>query len=77
MIAFYTMSLSMKTSKMPYFVDSTDTIIEKIVVTMRTAMKIEEKAGLKGLLVFFYHSSFEALVCKQGVRIVVMTQRKA
>jgi hypothetical protein len=52
MIAFYTMSLSMKTSKMPYFVDSTDTIIEKIVVTMRTAMKIEEKAGLKGLLVF-------------------------
>jgi hypothetical protein len=28
-------------------------------------------------LVLSYYSSFEALVCKQGVRIVVMAQREA
>jgi hypothetical protein len=31
----------------------------------------------KGVLVLSYHSSFEVLVCKQGVRIVVMAQREA
>jgi hypothetical protein len=37
----------------------------------------EEKKGLKGVLVLSYHYLFEALVCKQGVRIVVMAQREA
>jgi hypothetical protein len=29
----------------------------------------------KGVLLLFYHSSFEALVCKQGVKTVAMAQR--
>jgi hypothetical protein len=33
-------------------------------VMMRTVTEIEEKAGLKYVLVLSYHSSFEALVCK-------------
>jgi hypothetical protein len=47
MIAFYIMGLSMKTLRNAQFVDSIDSIIEKVVVVMRTAIEIEEKAGLK------------------------------
>jgi hypothetical protein len=45
MIAFYIMALNMKTLRNALFVDSTDSIVEKTVVIMRTAT--EEKAGLK------------------------------
>jgi hypothetical protein len=38
-IAFYIMDLSTKTSRNALFVDSIDSIIEKIVVMMRTATK--------------------------------------
>jgi hypothetical protein len=55
----------------------TDSIIEKTAVMMRTAIETEEKAGLKSVLVLSYYSSFEALVYKQGVIIVVMAQREA
>jgi hypothetical protein len=76
MIAFYIVGLSMKTLRNAPFVDSADSIIEKMVVMTRTT--IEEKTGLKRCLILSYYSSFEALVCKQkGVRIVVMTQREA
>jgi hypothetical protein len=47
MIAFYIVGLSVKTSRNALFVDSTDSIIEKTVVMMRTATETEEKAGLK------------------------------
>jgi hypothetical protein len=47
MIAFYIMGLSMKTLRNAQFVDSIDSIIEKVVVVMRTAIEIEKKAGLK------------------------------
>jgi hypothetical protein len=48
MIAFYIVGLSVKTSRNALFVDSTDLIIEKtVVVMMRTATEMEEKAGLK------------------------------
>jgi hypothetical protein len=63
----------MKTLRNALFVDSTDSIIEKMEVMMRIATEIEEKAGLKGVLVLSYHSSFEALVYKQGVRIIAIT----
>jgi hypothetical protein len=46
-------------------------------VMMRTTTETEEKASLKGVLGLLYHSSFEAMVCKQGVRIIAMTQREA
>jgi hypothetical protein len=46
-------------------------------VMMRTTTEIEEKTGLKGLLVLSYHFSFEALVCKHRFRIVAMAQREA
>jgi hypothetical protein len=62
MIVFYIVGLSMKTLRNALCVGSTDSIVEKMTVMMRIA--IEEKAGLKGVLVLFYHSSFEALVCK-------------
>jgi hypothetical protein len=45
MIAFYIMGLSMKTLRNALFVDSTDSIIEKMMVMMRSAT--EEKAGPK------------------------------
>jgi hypothetical protein len=45
MIAFYIVGLSTKTLRNALFVDSTDSIIEKMVVMMRTA--IEEKVSLK------------------------------
>jgi hypothetical protein len=77
MIAFYIVGLSMKTSRNALFVDSIDSIIEKTTVMTRTATTIEEKAGLKRCF-GTYHSSFEALVCKQqGVRIIAMLQRDA
>jgi hypothetical protein len=44
---------------------------------MRTAIETEEKTDLKGVLVLSYHFSFEALVYKQGVRIIAMAQREA
>jgi hypothetical protein len=44
-IAFYIVGLSMNTSRNALFVDSTDSITEKMVVMMRTTT--EEKTGLK------------------------------
>jgi hypothetical protein len=49
----------------------------KTAVMTRIATETEEKAGLKRFLILSYHPSFEALVCKQGVRINVMAQREA
>jgi hypothetical protein len=46
-IAFYIMGLSMKTSRNNLFVDSTNSIIEKTMVMMRTVTETEENAGLK------------------------------
>jgi hypothetical protein len=46
MIAFYIMDLSMKTSRNALFADSTDSIIEKMAVMMRTLTETEEKAGI-------------------------------
>jgi hypothetical protein len=47
MIAFYIVGLSTKTLRNALFVNSTDSIIEKMVVMMRTATEIEENVGLK------------------------------
>jgi hypothetical protein len=47
MIAFYIVGLSMKTLRNALFVDSTNTIIEKMTVMTRTVTETEEKAGLK------------------------------
>jgi hypothetical protein len=47
MIAFYIVGLSTKTLRNVLFVNSTDSIIEKMVVMMRTATETEEKVGLK------------------------------
>jgi hypothetical protein len=47
MIAFYIMDLSMKTSRNALFADSTDSIIEKMAVMMRTLTETEEKGGHK------------------------------
>jgi hypothetical protein len=47
MIAFYIVGLSMKTSRNALFVDSTDSIVEKRTVMMRTAIETKEKVGLK------------------------------
>jgi hypothetical protein len=47
MIAFYIVGLSTKTLKNTLFVDSTDSIVEKMVVMMTTVKEIEENAGLK------------------------------
>jgi hypothetical protein len=71
MIAFYIVGRSMKTLRNTLFVDLTDSIVGKM--TVMTTIATEERAGLKGVLVLSYHSSFEALVYKQkGVRIVSM-----
>jgi hypothetical protein len=71
MIAFYIVGRSMKTLRNTLFVDLTDSIVGKM--TVMTTIATEERAGLKGVLVLSYHSSFEALVYKQkGVRIVAM-----
>jgi hypothetical protein len=77
LIAFYTMDLSTKTLRNPLFVDSIDSIEEKMVLMMRTATKTDEKAGLKNVLILSSHSLFEALIYKQGVKIVAMAQREA
>jgi hypothetical protein len=45
MIAFYIMVLNMKTLRNALFVDSTNSIVDKMAVMTRTAT--EEKAGLK------------------------------
>jgi hypothetical protein len=45
MIVFYIMGLSMKTLRNALFVDSTDSIVEKTAVVMRTVTK--EKVVLK------------------------------
>jgi hypothetical protein len=47
MIAFYIVGLSMKTLINALFVNSTDSIVEKMMVMMRTTAKTEEKACLK------------------------------
>jgi hypothetical protein len=47
MIAFSIMDLSMKTSRNVLFVDSIDSIVEKMAVMMRTVTEIEEKVDLK------------------------------
>jgi hypothetical protein len=45
MIAFYIVGLSMKTLRNALFVDSTNSVVEKTAVMMRTTT--EQKAGLK------------------------------
>jgi hypothetical protein len=52
----------MKTLRNALFLDSTDSIIEKTLVMMRTIIETKEKTGLKGVLVLSYISSFKALV---------------
>jgi hypothetical protein len=47
MSAFYIVDLSMKTSRNALFVESIDSIIEKMTVMMRTATKTDKKAVLK------------------------------
>jgi hypothetical protein len=47
MIVFYIVDLSMKTLRNALFVDSIDSIVEKMAVPMRTTTKTEEKTGLK------------------------------
>jgi hypothetical protein len=47
MIAFYIVGLSMKTLRNALFVDSTDSIVEKMVVMMRTTTKTKEKVDIK------------------------------
>jgi hypothetical protein len=47
MIAFYIIGLSSKTMRNALFVDLIDSIIEKMVVMMRTKTEIEEKVSLK------------------------------
>jgi hypothetical protein len=64
MIAFYIMGLSMKTSRNALFVDSTDSIVKKTTVMMRTATEIEENSDLKRYFGLSYHFSFKVLVYK-------------
>jgi hypothetical protein len=47
MIAFYIVDLSTKSSRNGLFVDSTDSMVEKMAVMMRTVTEVEEKADLK------------------------------
>jgi hypothetical protein len=56
--------LSTKTLINALFMDSIDSIVEKMTVMMRNVTQTEEKAGLKVVLVLSYHYSFEALVCE-------------
>jgi hypothetical protein len=53
MIAFYIMGPSTKALRNILFVDSTDSIIEKMTVMARTATETEENAGLKRCFVTF------------------------
>jgi hypothetical protein len=76
MIAFYIIGMSMKTLRNPLFVDSTDSIIEKMTVMQRTAT--EEMACLKrcfGTFPTILH--LKRRFAKKEVRIVVMAQREA
>jgi hypothetical protein len=76
MIAFYMVGVSMKTLKNALFVDSTDSIVEKMVMMTRTAT--EEKAVLKSYFATFL--SFLAWIVglqTKRVRIIVMAQREA
>jgi hypothetical protein len=47
MVAFYIVELSMKISRNTLFMDSIDSIVEKMSVMTRTGTEIEEKTGLK------------------------------
>jgi hypothetical protein len=47
MIAFHIVELSTKTLRNALFVDSIDSIAEKMTVMTRTATETEEKVGLK------------------------------
>jgi hypothetical protein len=47
MIAFYIVGPITKALRNALFVDSIDSIVEKTVVMMRTAIETEEKASLK------------------------------
>jgi hypothetical protein len=47
MIAFYIMGQGTRTMRNALFVDSTDSIIEKMTVMIKTATETDEKAGLK------------------------------
>jgi hypothetical protein len=47
MIAFYIVGLSMKILRNALFVNSSDSIVKKTVVMIRTTTETEEKAGLK------------------------------
>jgi hypothetical protein len=47
MIVFYIVGLSTKTLRKTLFVDLTDSIVEKTVVILRTAIETEEKTSLK------------------------------
>jgi GTP-dependent phosphoenolpyruvate carboxykinase len=53
MIAFYIMGPSMKTLRNALFVNSTDSIIKKMVVMMRTTTETEEKCGPKKVFWYF------------------------
>jgi hypothetical protein len=53
MIAFYIMGPSMKTSRNALFVNLTDSIIEKMMVTMRTVTETEEKGWAKKVFSYF------------------------
>jgi hypothetical protein len=53
MIAFYIVDLSTETLRNALFMDSIYSIIEKTVVVMRTATKIEENVGLKSYFGIF------------------------
>jgi hypothetical protein len=46
MIAFYIRGLSTKTLRIALLGDSSDSIVEKMVVVMRTRIETEEKVGL-------------------------------
>jgi hypothetical protein len=51
MVALYIVGLSTKTLRNALFVDSTDSMVEKTAVMMRTT--IEEKASLKKCFYYF------------------------
>jgi hypothetical protein len=47
MIAFYIMDLSTNTLRNALFVDSTNSIVEKMMLMTRTITETEEKVGIK------------------------------
>jgi hypothetical protein len=61
MIAFYIVGLSTKTLRNDLFVESTDSIVEKMAMMMRTATETEEKTGLKWW--FWYFPIIHHLKC--------------